>query len=640
LRALPTRGLLYAAVLILLVLTVAVVALWMRLTDAEAIRTALGARLEEALGERVELGEVELVRLPLPAASIHDVRIGSLPNLLLEAPEIRVGLSLFGLLTGDVVVRSLTLESPRIRLPENAPGAASADAGSGSSRWRRAGEPSRVQLAIDRLILRDGSLAAGGVQLEHVELRGALGVDKAPAFEFTAESAGFMRLEQGRLELSALDAPLADWRWSATGQLARFDLGELGKRLERADVRGTAEGRFQATGRGLIAQTETLELTSTDLTIAGDGVQVRGIAKLEGEFPSRSVRVALRDAQITYGEQLEKPAGVAFSLVGVLAESALPLRLRDLQIESDGLRANGELDLSPRPSLSLRAGSVDLAALSMWRVPDWMPRSGRARIESAELRLAPAEVDAVGALDDVVVPLPGGTSAIVSGHAWARGTLVGGEALQVEIAGQTLEGSARYDWKREQIELTAAARGVDAAPLSQALLHRTDISGRLYGRVSVTGPLDGYAMKGIGEFELERGRFPSISLARSAGLEESVEDPSQLDHFEKLGATFEIAGDHLEVSELTIEQDYAVAALHGQIYLRSSTADLMGDVILSFPELPEPSLREIPRAGGSLTDIEIHISQAESEDDKQMETAMIKVIRRVEKERREGRAAP
>jgi hypothetical protein len=56
LRALPTRGLLYAAVLILLVLTVAVVALWMRLTDAEAIRTAIGARLEEALGERVELG--------------------------------------------------------------------------------------------------------------------------------------------------------------------------------------------------------------------------------------------------------------------------------------------------------------------------------------------------------------------------------------------------------------------------------------------------------------------------------------------------------------------------------------------------------------------------------------------------------
>jgi hypothetical protein len=217
---------------------------------------------------------------------------------------------------------------------------------------------------------------------------------------------------------------------------------------------------------------------------------------------------------------------------------------------------------------------------------------------------------------------------------------VGGEALQLEIAGQTLEGSARYDWKRGQIELTAAARGVDSAPLSQALLHRTDISGRLYGRVSVTGPLDGYAMKGIGEFELERGQFPSISLARSAGLEESVEDPSQLDHFESLGATFEVAGDQLEVSELTIEQDYAVAALHGRIYLRSLTADMMGDVILSFPALPEPSLREIPRAGGSLTDIEIHISQAESEDDKRMETAMIKVIRRVEKERREGRAAP
>jgi hypothetical protein len=624
----------------LIVLSVAGVALWLRFTDAEAIRTAIGARLEEALGEPVELGEVGLVLLPLPAASIHDARIGQAPNRLLEAPEIRVGLSLFGLLTGEVAVRSLALESPRIRLSENSPPPATEHVGSGASRWRRAGEPSRVKLAIDRLILHDGSLAAGAIQLEHLELRGALGTDAPPAFEFTAESAGLARLEQGRLELSSLDAPLADWRWSARAQLAGLDLGELGKRLELAGVRGTAEGRFHATGRGLIAQTETLDLTSNDLAFAGGGVQVGGIASFEGEFPSRIVRVDLRDAQIAYGEQLEKPAGVALSLVGVLAERALPLRLRDVQIESDALRSRGEIDLSRRPSLSLREGSVDLASLTKWRVPDWVPRSGRAQIESAVLRLAPTEVDAAGALVGVVVPLPGDTSGTLSGHAWARGTLVGGEELRLWIAGQTIEGSARYDWKLGQVELTAAAKGVDAAPLSQALLHRPDISGRLYGRVSVAGPLDWYSLSGTGEFELDLGEFPAISLARAAGMEASFGEPPGLDRFEKLSADFEVAGDRLEVGELTIEQEYAVAALHGPIYLRSLTADMTGDVLLSFPELPEPTVRPIPRAGGSLSDIEIDISQAESESDKRMETAMIQAIRRVEKERREGRAAP
>src|SRR5262249_34693745 len=159
------------------------------------------------------------------------------------------------------------------------------------------------------------------------------------------------------------------------------------------------------------------------------------------------VRVDLRDAQVAYGDQLEKPAGVALSLAGVLAESAPPLRLRDVQIESDALRTNGEIDLSGRPSLSLWAGSVDLPALSTWRVPDWVPRSGRVQIEHAELRLAPTEVDAAGALVSVIVPLPGDTSGIMSGPAWARGTLVGGEDLELVIAGQTIEGSARYDWK-------------------------------------------------------------------------------------------------------------------------------------------------------------------------------------------------
>ena len=639
-RALPTRGVVYTAVALLALIVVGF-ALWLRVTDAEGIRTAIGAWLEDSLGEPVELGEVELALLPLPAASIRDVRIGAAPRVLLEAPEIRVGISLLGLLSGDVVVRSMALESPSIHLPVNTPSPDGGGTRSDGSRWQRSGgAPSRVQLAITRLRVRDGSLEAGVVRLEHLELQGDLGGAEPAVFEFTAESGGLARLEQGRLELSALAAPLADWRWNASAKLVAVDLGELGKRVELAGFRGTAEGLLSASGHGLTSEAATLQLASRDLVLAGAGLQARGAATFEGELPSGVVRVDLRDAIVAYGDQIQKPAGVALSLAGTLAELARPLRLHDVRIESDALRATGEIDLSGRPSLVLRTGAIDLSALSAWHVPDWMPRSGHAQVESAQLRLAPPEAEGAGELSDVVVALPGGATASVSGRAWARETSVGGEDLHVVIAGESIAGSARYDWQKDHVELIAMANGARVTPLSEALLQRSDLSGRLYGRIDVAGPLDWYSLTGTGELELTVGQYPRISLARAAGLEVSFEESPELDHFEKLGAVFAVAGDHLEVEELTIAQDYAIAALHGQIYLRTLTADLIGNVLLSYPELPVPSLRPIPRAGGSLTELEIDISNAETEDDQKMEASMIAAIRKVEKERREGRAAP
>src|SRR5258706_13733460 len=164
------------------------------LVDAELLRDAVAARLEAALGEPVELGAVDLSLLPLPAPRSGDVRIGTPPAFRVEAPELRARVSLAALLTGRIVLRSLELDAPSVRLPESAPGSA----------WKSArAAPPGIGFAITQLTVRDGRLEVGSLALERVSLRGSLGVSGSAEFAFAAELPGIGRVEAGKLQLTA-----------------------------------------------------------------------------------------------------------------------------------------------------------------------------------------------------------------------------------------------------------------------------------------------------------------------------------------------------------------------------------------------------------------------------------------------------
>jgi hypothetical protein len=107
-----------AAALTLLALAIAAwVALVARIGDGESVRAAIGSALEAALGEPVALGGIETALFPLPALRIRDLRIGTRAGIRVEAPELRVGVSPWGLLLGRVVLRSIELESPELFWP-------------------------------------------------------------------------------------------------------------------------------------------------------------------------------------------------------------------------------------------------------------------------------------------------------------------------------------------------------------------------------------------------------------------------------------------------------------------------------------------------------------------------------------------
>src|SRR5258706_7051247 len=179
------------------------------LLDAELLRDAIAARIEAALGEPVELGAVDLSLFPLPAARIRDVHIGTPPAFRVEAPELRAGVSLAALLTGRIVLRSLELDAPRVRLPESALG----------STWKSSrAAPPGIQLAITQLTVRDGRLELRSLALERVSVRGSLGVSREAELAFAAERPGIGRVEAGKLEPPHLRRAVARGRWKASAQ--------------------------------------------------------------------------------------------------------------------------------------------------------------------------------------------------------------------------------------------------------------------------------------------------------------------------------------------------------------------------------------------------------------------------------------
>jgi hypothetical protein len=620
-----------AGALVAAAVLVAIGSARLRAIDADAARRGLESRLESALGLPVELGAAVVSLLPVPELRIRDVRIGDTQEFRLDAPELVAGLEPGGLFGGEASVRAILLVAPRLRVSADAAAVPPRDA-----RPTADAQPVGVRLPL-ALRVRDGVLEMGAVRLEGIALTGEVTGAPHARFELTAALPGLARIEECRLEVVGLGEPASRWRWSATARVADVDLDAAGERLALAGVRGRAAGTLAAAGRGGAPERASLELDSGDLELAGPRHRVSGRTLLSVQ-PGGEVAIDLLGATLRVGESFEKPAGAALRITGRVA--APGLRLRDLRIDSDALRAEGELDLAEQ-TLTLRSGTLDLAALPDRGVPEGLPRGGRVEITGARIAGDPPALHATGELVEVQVPLTSRAVASVSGPVSTDGSRVSGTDLRAVVAEEAIRISGHYAWAEPHVELVASVRGAQLAPLAGALWGRFPMSGRVYARVELAGRPDPLALSGSGEFEVQGGELPGISLARAAGVGPGTEDPEPegLDRFERLAGIFTLAGDRLEVRDLALVQEHATAALSGDFHLRERAPDLAGMVRFAHPDLPEVIVRPILRVAGTLDALETHVSDAGSEEVANMEALMLEAIRKAEAERRAARGS-
>jgi uncharacterized protein involved in outer membrane biogenesis len=602
------------------------------LIDGETVRDAIGARLEATLGEPVELGAAELSVFPLPAARIRDARIGA----RLEVREIRAVVSLPALLIGRVVLRSLELESPKLRL--SAPAELPAVSGS-PSRWS-AKRAEDVELAITSLTVHDGTLEVDGQQFEQVELSGGLDLSLGASFDFSAQAPGLARFEEGRLEVDGLSGDPSQWSWKASSAVAGIDLESLRERLDFRGLWGKAKGTLSAAGTGTSAQSAHLELESEDLEVRGDLLRLWGTTRLSAEYPARTLDIDLTQAQVSIAQQLlEKPTGVALGVSAREIElEERTLRVGELRIESDALRAGGQLELQPgAPSLELDSGAIDLARLaSAWSGPSWLPRTGRLDLETLRFAGDTLALRADGSVSQVVVPFPGGRDVEVAGSVFVDGTTVGCDGLSAEIAGETLSVSARYDWVSKQAQLALLTEGARVRPALEKIAGFTEVSGRLYARLELAGPLDWYSMKGKGEFELVDGEWKGLKLAQAAIREPVFEQVPRPDPPQRIRGRIEVDEDEVNLVEGYVEQDDAQAKLMGVLYLRDLTVDLSGELTLLTPEVGGPAVLPILKVGGDLNAMSMSVGNGETQEVREAEINMTEAFRKAEREQRKA----
>ena len=214
--------------------------------------------------------------------------------------------------------------------------------------------------------------------------------------------------------------------------------------------------------------------------------------------------------------------------------------------------------------------------------------------------------------------------------------IVQARASELEVRGP-LEALTRPAGDLEDLRIRAVEERARVEPLAQ-LFGRGELKGRLYGRVELSGPLDPYALAGHGELDLRDGEMPGISLARTAGLKTIYDDEFEelpgLDRFDSLAARFDVHGDQLEVSELTLLQRDASARVHGTVALRDLYGDFTGEAHF---DSAEPPVRPILRMAGPITALETHISEGRLEI-YEMERKTIEAIRAAEAAQRAGKA--
>jgi hypothetical protein len=194
--------------------------------------------------------------------------------------------------------------------------------------------------------------------------------------------------------------------------------------------------------------------------------------------------------------------------------------------------------------------------------------------------------------------------------------------------------SLRYDWTSKQVQLALLTEGARVRPVLEKITGSKDVSGRLYARLELAGPLDLYALKGRGEFDLVDGTWTGLDLPRLALRELADAQLPSPGRNQRIRGRLEVDEDEVKVIDGVIEQDYGQAKLSGVLYLRDLVVDLSGELRVFSPDLPEPLVLPILKAGGPLSAMSISVGGGDTPENREAAAAMIEAIRKEEREQR------
>jgi len=631
---------LVVGVVALLVAAVLALALLLpRLLATETVRERIQAAAEDAVGSEVRYGALEVGLLP-PSLLVMDVTVAGATAAsprLVEAERVALRLALLPLLARTVVVESLSVRRPVVRLLRTAAGIElprrEAAASPEPAPERAAGEGASVGIALAGFALHEGTVVledrsvspAQTWELRDVELHArAESLDRPVGFDLVAELGGGGRVSaSGSVSLAG--------SVQAEAELQAVELSPV-----RPYVGGDLAGAFSGTVAvsGPVANPALLQLDGVveggrmrldDAVLAGR-LSVSAEVRQLRAAPSGRFDIDATAAQIRYGDVVAKQPGAAATVSGkIVSASDGTIGLDDVVLRIRDFHATGRVRLGKRVRIVAEAPPFDLAGLH-----DVVPSlaryrlSGPARLENLAVTTSPLDVRGAVHLDGVTAVLPERGPVRLEGSIVGRGDHIDTEDLQVVAADQVIDvaASARELGGALRYRLDLTTRGADANRLLSTFSSKRDF---LYGLLTLDGRVQGAALgdrppledaAGRIHIDIDRGRLKGVSLLQltfdhlgSLGSVATLAsrllggpDLSRFygDDFQEISGSFDIADGFVRTDDLRIVYRSYTVDLRGALHLSDLGIDMTGRITIG-DEIGRALGRTDPTAAGENT---------------------------------------
>jgi len=352
----------------------AVVAAWVWIESSagqERLRQLLEQRSSATLGRQVTVASLDFDLLPF-VANLSGIEVAGGPAAdqpLVRADRIEIRIRMWALLSRQVVVRSLEIESPVVHwdLPADSPGAIGAFAG----------EEPGYGLEVERLVVSNGSLEIGHSRWALDTSLADLEVGLQPIDDLVGlapRRSGFVRVGAGSLRVNRAteEAPASGGSLEIEGAELLLTLEESAMQIDRARI---TAGDSELTASGQINEWREGQIDVDGSFALADIVELLGISIGEHGGEARL------DGNLTFGNEPLRFSGalVSDSLVGAGLEvtdvrARLEVTRDRVSVQDLGARffdgtieASVEVDLASDPAalrLEYEGSGVNLARLT------------------------------------------------------------------------------------------------------------------------------------------------------------------------------------------------------------------------------------------------------------------------------------
>jgi hypothetical protein len=586
------------------------------------VMAQLEAAAEAQLGREVDWRDLSVSVLP-PSLDVIGARVaGEAPGApdWLTAEEISLRVAIFPLLAGALVLDSLRIKAPELRLARTReglllPAPTRTEAAAAPAPDTRGG--GGFALAVREIELRDAKLhfedrtlsPPAGFALDRVDLT-LRGSSPRRPFEVTGAAT-----TDGGGTLAAHGTAGLDGALDLEAEFDRFGLDPARPFLaEGMRLDGFVTGTLAIRGPAAAPEELRFDLRVDRSELVIEQIEVRGTAALSGQLtgawaaPTGTFRIDATEAELRYGGGVfTKPPGMPAHVEGRLvrgADGRLSVDDVKLRIQRNELR--GRVDLGSSPQLSVSSGPIQLE--------DWQPLvpllvqelSGPVQIEGVVLRIDPLQIFGSLALMGVRARVGAGQDFGLRGAVTGDGESIRTADLVAEIGGQSIpvQAEVRAMGAAWDTRVTVAARGVEAAHLLAALGGPGDkLEGPLELDADVGGSMAGgdtlSRLAGTVRFAIRPGVLHGVSILEATlgaldraqtGLLRPLGMPGRRlhpdlerysgDRFESMSATLAIEGGAARTQDFRLVATGYVFTMRGTIRLADLGLDAQGEIAL------------------------------------------------------------